>query len=212
MKLKVINLLFFIITFSTLGQRNLFNQRYENMASDFNLDDTELDDYKSQGKIVVFNEEKHKTKLAKKLLNLKTGKSKKEDKRFYEIVYQIIGKEDITHYRVRYIFVDKTKFENEEKLEQYLKKVRMLLEETEFKSVAMQYSMDYLKNVGGDSSWFKESKTQPEFFREVTNTNRLSDEIFEFEIPDNNGYYFVKKTHAKMDINEVLVLEMKEKK
>ena len=74
----------------------------------------------------------------------------------------------------------------------------------------MQYSMDYKKGVGGDSGWFKEGKTNPIFFQEVTNASVLADQIFEFEIPEKNWYYLAKKTHSMTELQEVLVLELKE--
>jgi hypothetical protein len=192
------------------GQRSLFNQKYEALSTDFQLSESELEQYRNEGKLEIFNSEKHKTKLAKQLLKMRSGRSKKIDRGYYKNIYRILSKQDIKHYRVRYIYIDQSKFDSNEKLQEYLKKVRDLLEETAFKSVAMQYSMDYKKNVGGDSGWFKEAKTEPLFFKQVSATNRLAEEIFEFEIPENKAYYFVQKTHAPTDIEEVLVLQTKE--
>lgn len=205
--------LFLIFTCVSINaQRSLFNQRYVDMAQDFNIDNSQFKEFQKEGKIIVFNEEKHNTKLAKKLLKSRKGKSKNVDRAYYSLEYKIIGKEKVPHYRVRYIFVDRTKFKTDKAFNTYLQKIRNLLDDIAFKSVAMQYSMDYQKNTGGDSGWFKRGKTQPEFFKEATASNKLSDEIFEFEIPENNAYYFVKKTHSKKDIKEVLVLESKVKK
>ncbi len=212
MRLLYFCFIIFIFSISSNAQRGLFNQPYEIILNDFNLSKSELDNYKSQGKIIIFNEVKHKTKLAKRFLNFRKGKSKTYNKGFYEVNYEVIAKEKIPHHRVRYIYVDQSKFETEETLNDYLQKVRSLLKETAFKSVAMQYSMDYHKNMGGDSGWFKQGKTLADFFDNATSTNRLSEEIFEFEIPELNAYYFVKKTHSKKDIKEVLVLETKIKK
>ncbi len=200
---------FILISNSIFAQRLLFNQRYNSMAEDFNISEKKLDEYKSQGKITVFNEEKHKTKLAKRMLNSRKGKSKTIDKGLYEMEYEIIGKEKIMHHRVRYIFIDKDRFKSEESFKKYINKVRQLLEVNVFKSVAMQYSMDYNSNVGGDSGWFKKGETHPDFFKNATSTNRLSDEIFEFEIPEYNGYYFAKKSSSKREFKEVLVLQTK---
>lgn len=212
MKHLYIGFFCFLMTFCLQAQRGLFNQHYEQMALDFKIDQNELDNYKSQGKVIVFNEEKHKTKLAKKLLRTRKGKTKTLDKGYYEIEYKVIGKEKIPHYRIRYIFIDKNKFDDEETFKTYLNKVRNLLDKTAFKTVAMQYSMDYNKNVGGDSGWFKEGQTHPVFFKEVTNTNRLSEEVFEFEIPESSAYYFAKKNYSKKDIKEILVLQTKKRK
>ncbi|RRO14007.1 peptidylprolyl isomerase [Flavobacteriaceae bacterium 14752] len=212
MRLIYFSFILCIFSKSSNAQRGLFNQPYETILNDFNLSESELESYKSQGKIIIFNEVKHKTRLAKSFLNYRKGKSKIYDKGFYEVEYKVIAKEKIPHFRVRYIYIDQSKFETEKNLNDYLQKVRSLLEETAFKSVAMQYSMDYHKNMGGDSGWFKQGKTLPDFFDKATSTNRLSEEIFEFEIPELNAYYFVKKTHSKKDIKEVVVLETKIKK
>ena len=180
------------------------------LAEDFNLSQEEIETLRAQGKLEVFNEVKQKTPLTKKLVKSKIGKSIKFDRGYYKGKYEVVAKSNVPHYRVRYIFINKNKFEDEEKFEAYLNKVRGLISKTEFKSVAMQYSMDYKKGVGGDSGWFKEGKTNPDFFVEVTKTSLLANQVFEFEIPENNWYYVAKKTHSKMDIQEILVLEIRE--
>lgn len=197
---------------SLFAQRNLFNQKYVSISEDFIVEDTMLEDYRSQGKIEVFNEEKHKTRLAKKLLTLKSGKTKTFKSDYYQTKYKVVSQQEIPHFRVRYIFINKNKFDSTEGLDNYIKKVRALLNQTTFKSVAMQYSMDYRKNVGGDSGWFKKGKTQPEFFDQVTNTNKLSEEVFEFEIAETNGYYFAQKLWSSKSIKESLVFYTIEKK
>jgi parvulin-like peptidyl-prolyl isomerase len=210
MRYLIFSVLCFVLTQKTLSQRNLFNQKYETLSSDFDISESQLEQCRNEGKLEIFNAEKHKTRLANQLLKMRDGKQKKVDKGYYKINYEILSKQKIPHYRVRYIYVDQTKFESAEKLEAYLTKVRSLLDKTAFKSVAMQYSMDYKKGVGGDSGWFKEGKTDPNFFTEVISSNKLAEEVFEFEIPQNNAYYFVQKTHAPTGIEEVLVLQTKE--
>ncbi|QTY27760.1 peptidylprolyl isomerase [Flavobacterium sp. CS20] len=211
MKYFYLTILFLSFNFIT-AQRALFNQRYTSEAEDFKIDQNKLNEYKKEGQLIIFNEEKHKTKLVKTLLKSRQGKTKTFDKGFFEEEYKILSKQKIPHYRVRYILIDKDRFDTEKAFNNYANKVRELLKTNAFKSVAMQYSMDYNKNVGGDSGWFKKGKTHPVFFAEVTNTNRLSEEIFEFEIPENNWYYFVKKSHSKKDIEEALVLKQKTNK
>jgi parvulin-like peptidyl-prolyl isomerase len=180
------------------------------MAEDFNLSSEEIEAFKTQGKLEVFNEFKQKTPLTNKLITSKIGKSIKFDRGYYKGKYQVVAKSDVPHYRVRYIFINKNKFEDEAQFEAYLNKVRDLISRTAFKSVAMQYSMDYKKGVGGDSGWFKEGRTNPDFFQEVTKASLLADQVFEFEIPEHNWYYVAKKTHSRMDIKEVLVLQIRE--
>jgi len=201
-----------LIALSVNAQRSLFNQRYDQIYQDFEIGKKEFEAHQLEGKIIVFNEEKHKTKLAKKLLKSRKGKTRLVKRAYYDLEYEVIGKEDVTHHRVRYIFIDKNRFKTDDAFDEYLKKIRSLLEDIAFKSVAMQYSMDYQKNVGGDSGWFKEGKTHPGFYKNATATNKLADEIFEFEIAENGWYYVVKKTHAKKDFNEVMVVEKKMKK
>lgn len=208
----VLCLFVFWLLYSTYAQRGLFNQRYLEMAKDFDINENQLDNYKSEGDLVIYNEEKHKTRLANKLLNARIGKTKKIDKGFYKMENKVLDKQETTHYRVRYIFIDKTKFQTDRDFQNYLDKIRNLLDQTTFKSVAMQYSMDYKKNAGGDSGWFKKGKTHPIFFREANNKAKLADEVFEFEIPEINAYYLVKKTNTQMNISEVLVLQTKKKK
>jgi parvulin-like peptidyl-prolyl isomerase len=210
MKIVLLYLLIIFQFHLAYGQRSLFNQKYFNLAEDFNLTQETLDAYKSQGRLEVFNEVKQKTSLTKKIINSKVGKSIKFDKGYYKGKYEIVAKSHVPHYRVRYIFINKNKFEEPQQFEAYLNKIRGLIQKTEFKSIAMQYSMDYKKGVGGDSGWFKKGKTNPEFFKEVTKASLLAEEVFEFEITEENWYYVVKKTHSKMDIEEALVVEIRE--
>jgi len=203
--------LFLIFQFHFVsGQRTLFSQKYLTLAEDFNLSQQELEAFKSEGKLEVFNELKQNTPLTRKVVNSKVGKTIKFDRGYYKSKFKVVAKRTIPHYRVRYIFINRNKFEEQEQFEAYLEKIRRLIPETEFKSIAMQYSMDYKKGVGGDSGWFKEGKTNPEFFQEVTKASLLANEVFEFEIPEQNWHYIVKKTHSKMDIQEALVLEIRE--
>lgn len=202
----------FGLFYSSDAQSVLFNQPYVTMAEDFKIDSNKLNQYKKEGKLFVYNEDKHKTQLSRMLFKIKVGKNKKIDKGFYRLNYHVLSKQKLMHHRVRYIFIDQTKFESDQDYKSYLNTIRNLTKNNAFKSVAMQYSMDYYKNMGGDSGWFKQGTTHPTFFKEVTHSTRLADEIFEFEIPEIKGYYFVKKTTPKKAINEVLVLQIKEKK
>lgn len=77
----VLCLFVFCLFYSTYAQRGLFNQRYLEMAKDFDINKNQLDNYKSEGDLVIYNEEKHKTRLANKLLNARIGKTKKNRQR-----------------------------------------------------------------------------------------------------------------------------------
>jgi len=204
----------FLVLFMQLqlmhGQRTLFSQKYDSMAEDFNLSPEEIEAYKAQGKLEVFNEIKQKTPLTNTLIEAKVGKSIKFDRGYYKGKYEVVAKSEVPHYRVRYIFINKNKFEDEGEFEAYLNKVRALISKTEFKSVAMQYSMDYKKGVGGDSGWFKQGQTNPDFFQAVTRASLLADQVFEFEIPERNWYYVAKKTHSQKNIREVLVVQIRQ--
>ena len=210
MKISFFLILLFFCTQMFWAQRTLFNQKYQSLAQDFQLSQEQLDAYRGEGRLEIFNEVKHKTSLTEKLIKANVGKTIKFNRGYEVVKFRVLAKSMLPHYRVRYIFINKNKFDDQEHFDAYLNKVRDLLSKTEFESVAMQYSMDYKKGIGGDSGWFKQGKTHPVFFEEVTMSNRLAQQIFEFEIPASNWYYIVKKTHAEIDIEEVLALELKQ--
>lgn len=207
---KLVTLFFvFFSTLTSFSQPSLFNQSYDE-TTDFGLSQKKLNEYRSRGELVIFNEEKHETKIAKEVFKKKVGKSIKNKDGVGTTTYTIIADKKIPHYRMNYIFIDGNTM-SAIKVENMRKSLRKLLDDdVKFESVARQYSMDYNANRGGDSGWFKEKKTIPEFFKATNRPKLLANEIFEVNLPEMNWFYIVKKTYTPTNIREVLVLVERE--
>lgn len=197
--------LIFISIFISYSQPSLFNQLYDEIT-DFDLSEHEINNLKKKGELVIFNEEKHKTKIAKDVFKKRVGKSIKNKDGVGTTTYTIIAEKKILHYRMNYIFIDGNTMSTV-KVDNMRKSLRKLLDDdVKFESVARQYSMDYNGKRGGDSGWFKEKKTLPEFFKATNQPKLLANEVFEVNLPEMNWFYIVKKTYTPITIKEVLVL------
>lgn len=191
---------------SIYAQYQLFNQEYD-ISKQFNLPQAETKEYKEDGKLVLFNEEKHRTKLAKELLEIKVGKKVKQEGVTNFRIYKVLASTKVMHHRLRYIFIDGNKLSKKE-LKDRLAYIRSLLDKkVKFESVARQYSMARNARTGGDSGWFKKDETHPKFFKAATSNNRYANEVFFIEVPEQNWYYLVKKTYSPKPVREILVLK-----
>lgn len=163
-----------------------------------------------KNKIIIFNEEKHKTKLTQELLKLSNGGHKVIKKEGENIHYKILEKNEIIYYRVSYILLDGKEFSISS-----IEKLRpQIIEQHDrgvpFKDLALQYSMDNNKKRGGDSGWFTYGDMLPEFEQQVMNDEHQKDDIFTVNVESNQWYYVVKKTHDKKSITEIKVLKVVE--
>jgi parvulin-like peptidyl-prolyl isomerase len=163
-----------------------------------------------KNKIITFNQEKHKTKLSKELLELPKGGQKVLKREGENIHYKVLKKNQITYYRVSYIFLDgkESSISSIEKLRPQI--IERHKRGTPFKDLAMQYSMDKNKTRGGDSGWFTYGEMLPEFEQQVMNDSHQLDDIFTVNVESNQWYYIVKKTYDKKLITEIKVLRVVE--
>ncbi|MDN6280439.1 MAG: peptidyl-prolyl cis-trans isomerase [Psychroflexus sp.] len=206
--MKKISLLIiaFLSIHSTYAQRNLFKNSY-NEYEDFGLTEEEVTSYKSEGSLSIFNIEKHKTKLAKKLFEKKTGRSFKQKTYEGKVQYKVIAEAENKHYRINYLFFDGHKESYEDIEEKREKMIDLLDKDYKFESLARQYSMDLNKYKGGDSGWFKYGSVLPDFGNAITNPMYNANEVFRVDLPEVEWYYLVKKSHTAKDIKEILVLK-----
>ena len=161
-------------------------------------------------KIITFNEEKHKTKLSKELLDMGSGATKVIEKEFEIIKYKVIERNKIPYYRVHYILLDGSQAPISEinKLRPQL--ITMLENGIPFKDLALQYSMDTNKRQGGDSGWITHGDMLPEFETQVMNDKHDIDDVFTVDVESNKWYYVVKKSYPIKEITEVKVLKVVE--
>ena len=165
---------------------------------------------KKGNKFIVFNEEKHKTALAKDLFELgKTG-VKVVRTEYQKTYYKIIDKTEIPHYRASYIFLDGNKLDASEinKLQQTI--IAKFNRGMSFNDLAKQYSMDDNANKGGDLGWFTLGEIHPIFEDEIVNNNQNLGDIFTLEIASKQWHYIILKTHKPKQIAEIKVLKIVE--
>ena len=166
----------------------------------------------NKNKLITFNEEKHKTLLAKELFKLHVGGTKSSETEFENTYYKIINKTNNPYYRVSYIYLDGSKYD--------LKNINALRNRiilkynngTPFDFLAKQYSMDENANKGGDLGWFSTGEMHPDFENIIINENHNINDIFTIDIPSKKWYYVVLKTFEPKEILEVEVLKIVETK
>lgn len=201
-------ILLFTLVFTSLNfyaQNRLFNQSF-NELSNFGLTEAEISELEEEGELVVFNEAKHNTSLAKELFDKKIGKKHKTETSTGKKTYEVVAEREVRHYRINYIFLDGNKMSQKAVFRLRDKINEMLDKGIQFESLARQYSMDNNSYNGGDSGWFKEERTVPIFFKAINNPKLLANEVYEIDLKEANWYYLVQKTFTPSDIREILVL------
>ena len=163
-----------------------------------------------QGKIIIFNKEKHHSKLADDLFELGKGGKKTYDSEQEKTIYKLIDRKGVLHHRVSYILLDGNK-----KSMQEITTLRNMIiskynEGIPFDELAKKYSMDINGRRGGDSGWFAHGEMLPEFEDEVISNHHANGSIFKIDIPSKKWYYMVLKTYDKMMIDEIKVLKIVE--
>ena len=165
-----------------------------------------------KNKLITFNEEKHKTILAKDLFKLHVGATKVNEGEFEKTFYKVINKSKNVYHRVAYIYLDASKYSIPEINNLREKIIAQYNNGASFDFLAKQYSMDSNANKGGDSGWFLKGDMHSDFENEVLNENHSLNDIFTIDIPSEKWYYVVLKTHEAKEISEIDVLKIVEAK
>ncbi|PKG52937.1 peptidylprolyl isomerase [Olleya sp. 1-3] len=161
-----------------------------------------------KNKILIFNEEKHKTKLATKLLSTSVGSTEVVKTEFNVTHYKVIDRTDDRHYRLSYIYFDGNKIEAS-KIVEYKNNILKSYEDgVRFDDLAKRYSMDRNAKRGGDSGWLKEGSMPIEVENEAFNLDHKLGEIYTVRIPEPNGFYVILKTERIKKIKEIKVLKV----
>jgi len=180
-----------------------------------NIEDAEnyLAEKKSKkNKLIAFNEEKHKTKLAKTLLKLPIGAKKVVKKEFAKTHYKVISKTNTPHYRVSYIYLDANTI-SLERITEIKRKVFSDFEDgAPFHDLAKKYSMAKNAPLGGDSGWIKKGEMPIEIEEPSTSLDYKVNDMFTVRIPESNAFYIILKTHYLKKIKESKVLKVIERK
>lgn len=163
-----------------------------------------------ENKLITFNEEKHKTILAKELFELSKGGIKTVTTNFEKTVYKVVEKTKTTNYRAAYIYLDGTEYSTSDLNSLRTKIINEYKNGAPFDFLASKYSMDENANRGGDLGWFAQGDMHPDFENEIINGNHGLNDIFTLDVPSKNWYYVVLKTHEPTDISEIKVLKIVE--
>ncbi len=164
-----------------------------------------------KNKILTFNEEKHKTKLATSLFESTLGNTKVVKSEFGKTHYKIIDRKNLAHYRISYIYFDGNKLEAS-KIVEYKNEILKAYESgMRFDDLAKRYSMDNNKKRGGDSGWLKEGSMPEEIEDEAFNLDNKINDIYNVRIPETNGFYIIVKTYRIKKIKEIKVLKIMDK-
>ena len=163
-----------------------------------------------KNKLLAFNEEKHKTILAKELFELSVGGTKTNVGEFEKTYYKIVNKTQKTYYRVSYIYLDGSKYDKANITALRERIIKKYKDGASFDFLAKQYSMDGNANKGGDLGWFLKGEMHPDFENEIINNHHDLNDIFNIDIPSKKWYYVVLKTHEPKEISEIDVLKIVE--
>ena len=159
-------------------------------------------------KIIIFNEEKHQSKLAKALLNTSVGSTEVVKSEFDTTVYKVIEKDNQRHYRLSYVYLDGNKLDAQT-IVKYKNEILQSYEEgVRFDDLAKKYSMDKNAIRGGDSGWLKEGNLPVEVETEAFNLEHKVGQIYTVRIPEPQAYFVVLKTHRIKKIKEIKVLKV----
>lgn len=166
------------------------------------------DKHFKQNKFITFNEEKHKTTLAKDLFSLSLGGTKTFENDYEKTVYKIVEKSSTTNYRTSYIFLDGNMLSLDEINSMRDMIIRKYQDGASFNFLARQYSMDINANKSGDTGWFSENFFDPDLEDIIVNDQHNLDDIYTSEIPNKKKYYVILKTYEPKEIAEIKVLKI----
>ncbi len=163
-----------------------------------------------QGKLFIFNKEKHKTRLANDLFNLSKGGKKVIRTDFKKTYYKVIDKAEIDYLKFSIIVIDASKMSTEEAIKKRNKVIAQYKEGYRFKDLAKHHSTDHTAKKGGDTGWIKAGEMPAAFDEVAFGKNHAIDEIFSIDDIENQKYYLAIKTEDRTAIEEITVLKFSE--
>ncbi|MGB3608598.1 MAG: peptidylprolyl isomerase [Psychroserpens sp.] len=207
-KLLITSALFFTAT--TVFAQKEFEQSLDSVQT---LDDVNLffkKNKKVKGKVIVFNEEKHKTQMAEDIFKMSIGSKKYFNDSPQKTYFKVIEKYEIPFYKVSCVYLD-----GKQKSEEDINKLRKTIlskyrNGTRFEDLAKMYSMDNTARKGGDLGWFTTGDLHPDFEAAVIDGSYKVNDIFTLDIPEIEAYYVVLITEPQKLIKEAKVLKVAE--
>lgn len=161
-----------------------------------------------KGKILTFNEAKHKSSLARELLEKGVGGKLTTGNDYEKVYYKVMEVYHQTHYRASIIYFDTQKMQPAEVKALQNKIVTKYQEGKPFSFLAKQYSMHHTAKQGGDLGWFTEGTYDPFLENEILVHASQTDALFTAQ--NGNSYYIILITHSPLEIKELKVLKIVE--
>ena len=166
--------------------------------------------YAFNSKLITFNEEKHKTQLARTLFNLQKGQLFTTTSEQEKTIYKILDKTNITYYRVAYIVLDGAKDAEEHVLELRDKLANNYKKGMAFSALANQYSTDHNAKKGGDTGWFTSGDMHNAIENAVLSEPHQHGDLYTIDDTEKQQYYLVLQSHKPKEIAELKVLKIVE--
>ncbi|MBU2949219.1 peptidyl-prolyl cis-trans isomerase [Tamlana agarivorans] len=208
---KLLTILFFV-AISSLSAQTSVKKELKDIENPKQADEYLKSKKSKKNKLIIFNEEKHKTELATKLFKKNVGSTEVVDREFEKIYYKIMGKTNNTYYRVSYIYLNGANQNLSE-----INSIRTTImanykDGAPFEFLVKKYSMDDRAEKGGDTGWFTKGKLDPALEASFTNNSHELNDVYFIDLPETNRYYVVLKTHDPKEISELQVLKVTERK
>ncbi len=207
--MKYIFLLLFFFPVISFSQ-NTLEKQLDSVTSSETAQNFLKTNNPEEGKIVTFNKEKHKTKLANSLFSLSIGGKKVERMGFKKTFYKVLDKAEVDFSRFNIIVLNGNKTSSHSAKIIRDKVLLQYQEGYKFIDLAKQHSDDSTANKGGDTGWLKRGEISDAFDAIAFDQNHALNEVFTIDDLENNNYYIAIKTKNKTPILEITVLKFTE--
>ena len=207
--MKYFTILLIVVSSNFLFSQQRVEKELDSIATEqdaITFLDTNENDIK--GKILTFNEVKHKSSLAKDLLGKGAGGKLVTRNNYENIYYKVIEQYTLTHYRASIIYFDSNKLSVSEINTARNRIVSSFNRGKSFSFLAKQYSTDATAKRGGDLGWFIPG-TYDNFLEDQIIAGLYNNEDI-FLAENGNDYYVILLTYNPMEIKEAKVLKVVE--
>ena len=209
--MKKINfLVLFAFTSFLLSAQNSTEKELELLQTPEDIETFLKSNTFKKNKLITFNEEKHRTTLAKELFELSKGGVKTVTTDYDKTIYKVIDKSTVTNYRFSYIVLDATQINLSNINELRMSIIKKHEDGASFDFLAQRYSMDENATRGGDTGWFAEGDHTYDFESVLIGDTHIINDIFTIDMPTENKYYVILKTYDPKDIAQINVLKIVE--
>jgi len=192
------------------SQSKSFEKSLDSIQSESEAQEFIKNNKSSRGQVLVFNKEKHRTRLAKDIFSLNVGSKKFDKKNPNPTYYKVIEKISTPYAKASAIF-----FDGKQKSLAEINKSRNLIikrfrDGYQFEDLARMYSMDKTAKQGGDLGWFTIGEMPKNIENAVFSGKHNINDIYMVDIPEQDAYYVILITAEKKLIEEVKVLKVTE--